>query len=116
MKGLASMGFFLTALEREDHRRMRELQGATVMKIDCWGCMATDHRFVWIGNVTGFAEQKSDKSLAPGLRVGPIALVQVVKREGDHRDIRDADLGIEHVLVRDTCLQRLAPNLFIVYK
>jgi hypothetical protein len=82
--------------------------GDTVIKVQCNGCMASDHVFEWAGEITGFEAGTSHMS---GYN---FAVVKVLKKGAlDHRDV---DLGIERVVVEDGSFQRLGTNLLGWFK
>lgn len=81
-----------------------ELERATVICIQCDGCMAHDHKFVWIGIVEMVFNKGNNVN----------ANVKVVK-EGN-RDWREGDLGIKTINVFDPSLQQLGPKLFCWYR
>lgn len=83
-------------------RKKHALKGATVVCFRAEGCMASDHRFAWVGTVTGFrANRLTTES----------AVVKVHKRDGC-QDSRDLDLGEEYPVVADGSLQQIGPALF----
>jgi hypothetical protein len=82
-----------------------KLMGATIIRFDCRGCMASDHRFEWIGYVEGFEKSK---------HAGTVARVKIVKRDGMPTDYRDEDLGYRLEAIHNGGLQELAPKLWMV--
>ena len=91
---------------RTNAEKQQALKNALVMRIDCEGCMASDHQFRWIGRVVGFEESHH----CPG----GVARIQVIKRDRSG-DWRDDDQGIEKCAVADGALQELSPGFFIKY-
>lgn len=88
----------------ENFRLKRSLKGSLVMCFDCRGCMASDHRMTWIGEVTGFEMTRF---------AGEAAQVTVIKRDGPG-DIRDGSQGHEVVVLGE--VQQIAPGLYGVYR
>ncbi|RWM90039.1 MAG: hypothetical protein EOR84_22790 [Mesorhizobium sp.] len=88
----------------ETFRLKRALKGSLVMCFDCRGCMASDQRMKWIGEVTGFEMTRY---------AGEAAQVKVIKRDGPG-DIRDGDQGFEIVVLGE--VQEIAPGLYGVFR
>lgn len=80
--------------------------GAQVVKFYCEGCMASDHRFEWIGSVYAF------EPAGNGLTY---ALVKVLKSNNRVGDIRDGFCGHERIIVENARLQEITPKLFFYY-
>jgi hypothetical protein len=86
--------------------------GATFVYFDCRGCMASDHRFEWVGVGDHFALAES----SPGQeRWRQRIVIRVVKRK-DTGDFRDQDLGFESYFPGDGTIQLLAPGLYVIFK
>jgi len=88
----------------QDLRRKSEFKNALMLAFDCRGCMAEDHRFMWIGTVTGFERTRF---------AGLAAQVKIIKRDS-HGDWRDGDQGYEIVPLSEP--QQLAPGILVVYR
>lgn len=88
----------------KNFRLKRALKGSLVMCFDCRGCMATDQRMKWIGEVTGFEMTRF---------AGEAMQVTVIKRDGPG-DIRDGSQGHEVVVLGEA--QMIVPGLYAVYK
>lgn len=84
----------------------RPSRGAVVVAFDCRGCMADDHRFMWIGTVTGYS---------PNANAGESVVVKINKSDKAHGDSRDRDLGTERPVWDNGAFQKLAPNLYALY-
>ncbi len=95
------------------HKTRKELLHATVIKFECNGCMASDHRFEWVGVVYDF-----EHGMLSGEPLGrwTAALIQVAKSEHRHGDIRDGFVGHERVIIEDSSLQFISPGLYFYYK
>ncbi|RWB08749.1 MAG: hypothetical protein EOQ39_18945 [Mesorhizobium sp.] len=89
----------------ETFRKKRELKGSLVTMFRCDGCMGTDHKFQWIGTVTGFEMTRY---------AGWAAQVRIIKRD-NAGDWRDGDQGYEIVTLGES-IQKLAPNLYGVFR
>ena len=91
----------------KDMLKIGQIQkGDTVIAYRCDGCMAHDHKYLWIGTVTGFRENRL---------TSPSAVVKVLKRD-DCRDSRDHDLGEEYPVAADSSLQEISPGLWFYYR
>jgi hypothetical protein len=81
------------------------LRDATVISVECRGCMASDHRIQWIGKVEGFETTA---------HAGEAARVRILKR--DNVDARDADLGVSLEALGNGGFQEIAPKVWAVYR
>ncbi|RWH49582.1 hypothetical protein [Mesorhizobium sp.] len=88
----------------ENLKRKRQLNNSLMLSFDCRGCMGEDHRFQWIGTVTGFEKTRF---------AGWAAQVKIIKRD-NAGDWRDGAQGYEIVPISEP--QLLAPGLFAVYR
>lgn len=82
-----------------------------VIKFECRGCMASDHRWEWIGELV---EQQPNHRFSNF--VGTNGVVRVLKHRDVNGDIRDHDLGTQHVVMEDGSLQLIRPGLYFYYK
>lgn len=83
--------------------------GAVFVYFDCRGCMAQDHRFMWIGVGDHFTNSSYD---AGGTEIE----IRILKRAGDPDDSRDTDKGFENFFVGDGSIQNVAPGLYLIFK
>lgn len=88
----------------ENIARKRVLKDSLMICFRCDGCMAEDHKFQWIGTVTGFEKTRF---------AGWAAQVKVIKRDNSG-DWRDRDQGYEIVPIGEP--QALAPNFYSVFR
>lgn len=87
-----------------DAKRRWKLNGAVVTAFDCRGCMAENHVFLWVGRIDRFEEHYGR----------PQAVVTILKR--CNRDIRNSDLGREHIDLHDPCLQEINRGVYGLFK
>lgn len=87
-----------------DAMRRRKLLGAVVTAFDCRGCMGHSHVFQWVGRIDRFEERWGR----------PQAVVTILKR--GNRDIRDCDLGHEHIDLHDSCLQEINRGVYGLFR
>jgi len=85
-------------------KRKSQLKNALMLSFRCDGCMASDHKFQWIGTVTGFEKTRF---------AGWAAQVKIIKRD-NAGDWRDDDQGYEIVPISEP--QLLASDLFAIYR
>lgn len=95
------------------NKTRKELQGATVVCFQVDGCMASDHKFQWVGTIYDFEQGiLSNEPLSKWTWL----LVKVAKSEARAGDIRDGFVGHERVTVEDSRLQYISPGLYFYYK
>lgn len=99
-------GFVLLSIVVESRRR--SMVGAIFVYVDCRGCMAHDHRLKWIG--VGEREEPGDD------RADPKIVVRILKHNGVQESSADHDQGSETFFATDKSIQKLAPNLYMIYK
>jgi len=83
------------------------LRFAIVIKFQCDGCMATDHKFQWVGISTG--KRVKTRFAGDGYEI------TIIKRN-EATDFRDHSQGTEIVIIDDGSLQQVAPGLFLYFK
>ncbi|RWP44264.1 MAG: hypothetical protein EOR04_04920 [Mesorhizobium sp.] len=88
----------------ENLKLKRQLKNSLIICFRCDGCMAHDHKFQWIGTVTGFEKTRF---------AGWAAQVKIIKRN-EAGDWRDHDQGYEIVPISEP--QQLAPGFYAVYR
>lgn len=91
--------------------KRNSMLGATVIKFDCDGCMAHDHKMVWIGEIIG-TQACTSRNMTGFYE----AHVRVLKKGNQAGDVRDGEYEQESLIIEDGAFQEIKPGLFFYYK